>query len=164
MSGGWNRSLDLDIKELMQSSVRHVISLITEEEIDELKVNSLGHKLQLNGLKWYHLPTPDTEVPSEKWMIESLRLIIKLIPNFHSRERVVVHCKGGISRAGVFACLVLWIMGEDDMKNAISLVRLLRDPRGINQKQEQHLLDFAENYQAWIQGMCQLTQWQEEIR
>ena len=163
MSGGWDRDLDLDIKELKKSNVGHVISLITIEEIQELKVNSLGHKLQINEITWHHLPTPDTEVPSEEWMMESLRIIVKLMPNFYSGERVVVHCKGGISRAGIFTCLVLWMMGHDEMDDNIDLVRRLRDYRGINQKQEQHLLDFAENYQTWIQGMCQLDQWQEGL-
>ena len=164
MSGGWDRDMDLDIKELKGARVGHVISLITIEEIRELKVNSLGNKLQMNEITWHHLPTPDTKVPSEEWMIESLRLIVKLMPNFYSGERVVVHCKGGISRAGIFTCLALWIMGHDEMEDAIDLVRKWRDSRGINQKQEQHLLDFAENYQTWIQGMCQLEQWQEGMR
>jgi ADP-ribosyl-[dinitrogen reductase] hydrolase len=164
MSGGWDRDLDLDIKELKGARVGHVISLITIEEIRELKVTSLGNKLQMNEITWHHLPTPDTEVPSEEWMIESLRLIVKLMPNFYSGERVVVHCKGGISRAGIFTCLALWIMGHDEMEDAIDLVRMLRDSRGINQKQEQNLLYFAENYQTWIQGMCQLEQWQEGMR
>jgi ADP-ribosyl-[dinitrogen reductase] hydrolase len=164
MSGGWDRDLDLDIKELKESNVGHVISLITIEEMRELKVTSLGQKLQINEITWYHLPTPDTEVPSEKWMIESLRIITEIMPNFYSGERVVVHCKGGISRAGVFTCLALWMMGHDEMEDAIDWVRGLRDSRGINQKQEQNLLYFAEHYQTWIQRMCQLDQWQEGMR
>ena len=126
MSGGWDRDLDLDIKELKKSNVGHVISLITIEEIQELKVNSLGHKLQINEITWHHLPTPDTEVPSEEWMMESLRIIVKLMPNFYSGERVVVHCKGGISRAGIFACIVVWLLSGFDMPRAISMVREMR--------------------------------------
>lgn len=164
MSGGWNRNLDLDIEKLKESDVGHVISLITFEEMRELKVTNLGKKLGINQIIWHHLPTPDTEVPSEGWMIESIRAIMQLSSNFYSGKRVVVHCKGGISRAGVFASMVLWLLSEIPMSNAIAMIRNMRDNRGINKNQENHLLDFAENFQDWIQSICHLDQWHEGMR
>ena len=163
MSGGWNRSMDLDIRELKKAEVGHVVSLVTTEEMQELEVMDLGKKLHAAGLTWYHLPTPDAEVPTDRWAIHSIRTIIKLMPNFSEGKRVIVHCKGGISRAGIFTCMVIWLMTELPMSKAIEMVRDLRDRRGINKQQEQYLLDFEVNYQTWVQGICQLGQWQEEM-
>ena len=75
MSGGWNRSMDLDIRELKKAEVGHVVSLVTTEEMQELEVMDLGKKLHTAGLTWYHLPTPDAEIPngiSDRWAIQSL--------------------------------------------------------------------------------------------
>ena len=94
MTGGWDRDLDLDIRELKKANVGHVISLITKEEIRELRVKNLGKKLQFNRIEWYHAPTPDEEVPDKMWFIRSLTIIKQVMPNFCSGKRVVVHCKG----------------------------------------------------------------------
>lgn len=165
MTGGWDRDIDLDIRELRKSNVKHVISLITKEEMNELKVKNLGKKLQHNGIEWYHAPTPDEEVPDHKWFVRSLSIIKQIMPNF-SRDgtRVVVHCKGGISRAGMFACIVAWLMSKRlDMDEAISMFREMRDPRGINKSQEQYLLDYESNWQTWVQNSIVADQWLEEM-
>ena len=72
MTGGWDRDLDLDIRELKKANVGHVISLITKEEMEELRVKISGKKLQFNRIEWYHAPTPDEEVPDKMWFIRSL--------------------------------------------------------------------------------------------
>ena len=85
------------------------------------------------------------------------------MPNFYSGKRVVVHCKGGISRAGVFTCIVVWLLSRFDMTSAISMVREMRDPRGINEGQEQFLLDYEKNWQTWIQNNTVADEWLEEM-
>ena len=163
MTGGWDRDLDLDIRELKKANVGHVISLITKEEMRELRVKNLGKKLQFNRIEWYHAPTPDEEVPDKMWFIRSLTIIKQVMPNFCSGKRVVVHCKGGISRAGIFTCIVLWLISGLDMKSAISMVRRLRDRRGINPAQENYLLECENNWQVWIQENTVSDEWLEEM-
>ena len=163
MTGGWDRDLDLDIRELKKANVGHVISLVTKDEMEELRVKHLGKRLQSNGIQWYHAPTPDEEVPDKLWFIRSLSIIKQVMPNFYQGKRVVVHCKGGISRAGIFACIVVWLLSGFDMPRAISMVREMRDARGINPKQEQFLLDYETNWQTWIQNDTIADEWLEEM-
>lgn len=165
MTGGWDRDIDLDIRELRKSNVKHVISLITKEEMNELKVRNLGKKLESNRIDWYHAPTPDEEVPDHKWFVRSLSIIKQVMPYLNrDGTRVVVHCKGGISRAGMFACIVVWLMSKQlDMDKAISMFREMRDHRGINQAQEQYLLDYESNWQTWVQNSIVADHWLEEM-
>ena len=132
--------------------------------MNELKVKNLGKKLQHNGIEWYHAPTPDEEVPDHKWFVRSLSIIKQIMPNLYTGKRVVVHCKGGISRAGMFACIVAWLISKRlDMDEAISMFREMRDPRGINKAQEQYLLDYESNWQTWVQNSIVADQWLEEM-
>ena len=163
MTGGWDRDIDLDIRELKKANVGHVISLITKDEMQELGVKNLGKKLQSNRIDWYHAPTPDEEVPNHMWFISSLSIIKQVMPNLYTGKRVVVHCKGGISRAGIFTCIVVWLISGFDMISVISMVREKRDHRGINKSQEQYLLDYESNWQTWVQNSIVDDQWLEEM-
>ena len=82
MTGGWDRDLDLDIRELKKANVGHVISLVTKDEMEELRVKHLGKRLQSNRIQWYHAPTPDEEVPDKLWFIRSLSISNKLCQIF----------------------------------------------------------------------------------
>ena len=163
MSGGWNRDLELDVRELKYAKVGHVISLITHQEMRQLKVTNLARKLDKYDISWHHLPTPDARVPDPRWTLKAIKVIVEIMANFHTGERVVVHCKGGISRAGMFACLTQWLLSDIEMSDAIGLVRDRRDKRGINIEQESYLMEFSETYQTWMQGTCRLDQWQEDM-
>ena len=72
MTGGWDRDLDLDIRELKKANVGHVISLVTKDEMEELRVKHLGKRLQSNRIEWYHAPTPDEEVPGDTRQIPNI--------------------------------------------------------------------------------------------
>ena len=151
------------IRDRKKANVGHVISLITKDEMDELKVKNLGKKLQSNRIDWYHAPTPDEEVPNHMWFVRSLSIIKQVMPNLYTGKRVVVHCKGGISRAGIFTCIVVWLISGFDMTSVISMVREKRDHRGINKSQEQYLLDYESNWQTWVQNSIVADQWLEEM-
>jgi hypothetical protein len=61
--------------------------------------------------------------------------------------------------------LVLWYgyYQDFDMPRAIAMVREMRDPRGINEEQEQFLIDYELNWQTWIQNNTVADEWLEEM-
>ena len=59
-------------------------------------------------------------------------------------EVAVIHCMGGLSRAGLFVSLYLWMRGMV-MHDAIEHVRAMRSPNCINFRQQRFLLSLAEN-------------------
>ena len=139
-TGGWDRQLDLDIESLKESGTTRIVSLVTDEDMELLQVTQLPESVQASGIEWTHLPLPDTTVPTRKWLLRSIKVFTELQTSIPEGERVVVHCMGGLSRAGTFVAIYLYLRGYS-MTEAIRRVRAERSPRCINTKQEAFLFD-----------------------
>lgn len=138
-TGSWERQLDVDIQALVDMGVNRLISLITEEDMEVLRVTELPDEVTRQGLDWDHLPLPDTTAPTEAWMERALPVFNRLIWAIPEGETVVVHCMGGLSRAGTFASIYLWLRGMT-MRASIELVRKTRSQNAINLRQVEFLL------------------------
>ena len=103
-----------------------------------LRVTELPQVITEQGMAWDHLPLEDTTVPSKAWLEAAKPVFSSLLTSIPDGENVVVHCMGGLSRAGTFISIYLWLRGSS-MKDAISRVRKERDPRAINSEQEAFL-------------------------
>ena len=137
-SGGWNRNLDQDISVLKSEGISTVVSLVEQVEMDFLRVPNLGQAIIQQGIDWIHLPFRDTTAPDNAWTTRFNTVKGGLIDSIQSGERIMVHCKGGLGRAGTVTALLLIELGlvVDD---AISLVRKIRGADCINPKQEDFL-------------------------
>ncbi|MBT4407827.1 MAG: hypothetical protein HOC79_08160 [Euryarchaeota archaeon] len=139
-TGSWDRDLDLDLATLRDAGVDRLISLVTNEDMEVLRVLDLPHKVEEYGLEWNHLPIADTTVPDKVWLSEAEPVFAHLLKSIPKGECVVVHCMGGLSRAGVFAAMFFWLRGMA-MRDAIAHIRANRSLRCINQRQEEFLLN-----------------------
>lgn len=138
-TGSWDRQLDVDVQALVEMGVTHLISLITEEDMQMLRVTDLPDELARSGLEWAHLPLPDTTAPTRAWMERARPVFDRLLYAVPKGEVAVVHCMGGLSRAGTFVCIYLWLRGMA-MRDAIHRVREERSPHAINARQVEFLL------------------------
>ena len=141
-TGSWDRQLGLDLQALVDMGVHRLISLITEEDMVMLRVEGLGEESQRMGLAWDHLPLPDTTAPTDAWMEGGMPVLEHLLNSIPDGEVAVVHCMGGLSRAGTFASMYLWLRGMG-MAEAIQRVREERSPHAINHRQVEFLLSLA---------------------
>ena len=138
-SGGWNRNLDTDILAIHEAGATKVVSLVEDVEMAILRVPGLGDAVISQGMDWYHLPFPDTTAPDNKWMEQFMLVRSQLIESIKEGEKIVIHCKGGLGRAGTVAAILLNELGLE-MSDAISLVRKVRSSDCINPTQEEFLL------------------------
>ncbi len=135
-SGGWNRNLDIDIDALAETDVSTIISLIDEQEIVELRVQGLGETIQKKkGIEWIHLPFEDTTFPNKSWFRKFNRHLEKIAEQIVNGESTIIHCKGGLGRAGTVSCILMNYFGIE-MDDAIKLVRKTRSQNCINPTQE----------------------------
>jgi hypothetical protein len=124
-TGAWERDLGIDLDAIAAWDARLVLSLIETEELLALKVPHLGKEILRRGMVWRHMPIADYSVPTEafeeQWLTTG-REIRKLLRN---GDDVLVHCKGGLGRAGMIAARLLVELGTDP-ELAIRYVRQVR--------------------------------------
>ncbi|MGE4280880.1 MAG: cyclin-dependent kinase inhibitor 3 family protein [Magnetospirillum sp.] len=124
-TGAWARDLPTDVKAIADWGAKLVLTLVEPAELQSLKVPFLGHEVRHHGMEWLHLPIADFSVPDDQfesqWQVHgpTIRAMLR------QGDDIVVHCKGGLGRAGMITARLLAEMGmvPDD---AIRMVRKAR--------------------------------------
>lgn len=124
-TGAWARDLAADVDAIAAWGAKLVLTLLEPAELQVLKVPTLGHEIQLRGMDWRHLPIADFSVPNarfeEQWQTHGrdIRTLLR------DGSDVLVHCKGGLGRAGMIAARLLAELGTPP-DDAIRMVRAAR--------------------------------------
>ena len=143
ISGAWARDLAADLDAIASWGATAVVSLITDEEIDYLGVRGLAGAVHERHMEWWHVPIRDGRPPGldfeEGWAAAGEAIRDRLRAGFD----VLVHCKGGLGRAGTVAArlLVEFGAGADE---AMRRVRAARSQYAIETRsQEGHVAECA---------------------
>lgn len=123
--GRWRRDLDADLAMVRDWGAVAVVTLIEDQEFEALGVTELPQRVQRLGLGWHHLPIPDGGVPDYGFDIRWRYSGLALRQALHRGERVFVHCRGGLGRAGMVSARLLVELGES-AGEAIRRVRAVR--------------------------------------
>jgi ADP-ribosyl-[dinitrogen reductase] hydrolase len=110
-TGGWDRDLGLDLDAIASWGAAAVVTLVEEHELRALQVTGLGDAVRDRHMDWLHLPIRDVSVPCSRfeaaWHVAGSGLRDRLRAGFD----VVVHCKGGLGRAGMIGARLLAELG-----------------------------------------------------
>jgi len=110
-TGAWARDLAADLGVIQAWGARLVLTLVEPAELKALKVPKLGAEIKGLGIDWRHLPIADYSVPTEaferQWETHGRDIRALLC----SGGDVLVHCKGGLGRAGMMAARLLVELG-----------------------------------------------------
>lgn len=124
-TGAWERDLGVDLDVIAAWGAKLVLTLVEPEELTALKVPQLGHEIRQRGIEWRHLPIADFSVPTEafeqQWTVQGREIRTML----RDGDNVLVHCKGGLGRAGMIAARLLVELGMEPGE-AIRSVRRVR--------------------------------------
>lgn len=138
LSGSWARDLDIDLDVIENWGAAAVVTLIEDHEMASLGVTGIGDAVSTRNMSWYHLPIPDVTAPTsgfeKQWQVAGAELRDLLRTGFN----IVVHCKGGLGRAGTVAARLLIELGWSS-SDAIAEVRLVRPGAIETIEQEKHL-------------------------
>jgi hypothetical protein len=88
---------------------------------------------------WFHLPIVDVSVPSEEFEQEWILAGEQLRSLLRDGQNVLVHCRGGLGRAGMIAARLLVELGKDP-KHAIASVRAARGPGAIETRAQEEFI------------------------
>jgi len=110
-TGAWERDLGIDLDLIAAWGAKLVLTLVEPAELIALKVPMLGAEVHRRGIQWCHLPIADYSVPGKKFEEQWLTQGQAVRAMLRQGEDVLVHCKGGLGRAGMMAARLLVELG-----------------------------------------------------
>nr|WP_137830562.1 ADP-ribosylglycohydrolase family protein [Methylobacterium sp. L1A1] len=137
-TGCWNRALPTDIQAISDWGATTLVTLIENHEIEALQVGGLEAECQLHGIDWLHLPIPDVSTPTDEFEAAWMTVGEGVRSRLRNGLNVLVHCKGGLGRAGTIAARLLVELGANPEK-AIQRVREARPGAIETVEQERHV-------------------------
>ncbi|KAI8583155.1 hypothetical protein K450DRAFT_224472 [Umbelopsis ramanniana AG] len=152
-----NRDLDLDFARLnRQFGITTIVCCLNDAELSFLgapwpRYYEMATK---NNIEILRLPMMEGSCPHT---IEEIDIVIDLVSEKMSRgENVLTHCRGGVGRAGLFACC--WLLKSrfcHTSERAIRYVRMRRSPKSIEtMRQAEFIIHYARYINKLIEHPC----------
>jgi ADP-ribosyl-[dinitrogen reductase] hydrolase len=111
LTGPWARDLSLDLDAVADWNAAVVVTLVEPDELERLKVPALGEAVRARHMEWLHLPIRDRGVPGEDFEAAWVEVGERLRDRLRAGFNVLVHCMGGLGRAGTIASRLLVELG-----------------------------------------------------
>lgn len=137
----WQRDLDIDLEAIRAWGANLALSLLVEDEFALLRVPRLGEGFGGRGIAWHHLPIRDLGSPDEAFHAAWPASGTAAISVLRAGGKVLVHCRGGLGRAGTVACMLLMELGAN-CPEALQKVRTARPGAVETPKQERYLATY----------------------
>ena len=145
-----NEWLEDEIKGLVDHRIDVIVSLLTNEENDELGLTSEAEVARQQGTAFTSFPIPDYGVP------ESHRSVLDLVRHLElllsQGKSIAIHCRQGIGRSSVMAAC----LPSTSTCNVDDCFKQIREARGANvpdtDEQFQWVRSFAEKASADLVG------------
>ncbi|MBY5923154.1 hypothetical protein [Ferrimonas balearica] len=110
---GLDGKLKEDVARLAAAGVAAVVTTLTDEELTNLGIPTLGQEVEAAGMQWFHLPVKDKSLPDAGFEARWAEAREELTALMESGQRVSVHCRGGTGRTGLVAAKLLLESGAD---------------------------------------------------
>ncbi|MFN3686432.1 ADP-ribosylglycohydrolase family protein [Salinarimonas sp.] len=136
LSGAHARDLAADLDAIAAWNAAAVVTLVEPFELEALAIPTLGEEVRRRFMEWHHHPIVDGDVPDAAFEAAWPDLSARLRRLLDCGGRVLVHCKGGLGRAGSVAARLL-VEGGVAADAAIGTVRAAR-PGAIETRAQEH--------------------------
>lgn len=137
-----HEDLGLEAKHWVKLHVSTVVSLLMREEAKELGLENEEKLCKQHGIDFINFPIKDRHTPES--YLQTKSLIDRLTLKVESKEKVLIHCRGGIGRASIIAGAILVKQGHA----AQTTLKLISEKRGLGvpdtEEQARWLADFEE--------------------
>jgi ADP-ribosyl-[dinitrogen reductase] hydrolase len=122
----WDRELAADVQALVSEyETDHLVCLLEDEELPVLHIAGLEATVRQAGIAFHRLRVADGDVPRDP--VAFGRLVSDICGWSAAGEIVVIHCKGGLGRAGTVGGCVLRVAGSNG-DQALSALHTARGP------------------------------------
>ena len=141
----WNRDLVRDLDTIRLWGATSMITAMESEEMRKLGVGELGNAATKACLQWFHVPIADGEVPDERFDESWPKVAPTVLQELRADHRVLVHCRGGLGRTGMIACLLLIELGMSPLVG-LHAVRRARPGTVETREQEAFVLKYRPKF------------------
>jgi protein-tyrosine phosphatase len=117
--------LQESLEQLRDQGVKAIVTLITDEEMKEMKVTTLGTNAEELGIRWYHFSIEDDRVPDENFATGWAEASPELHQVLKDGGKVAIHCMGGSGRTGMVTAHLLLEKGWE-LPKIVQQVKNLR--------------------------------------
>jgi ADP-ribosyl-[dinitrogen reductase] hydrolase len=135
----WDRDLDIDLTVIQQWGAEVVVTLVEHHELGLLHVLSLPDAVARHRMRWVHLPIRDVSVPDQTFEARWATTGFELRNLLRRGGSILIHCRGGLGRAGTIAARLLVELGMD-AQSAIDAIRHVRPGAIETHEQEMYVL------------------------
>jgi protein-tyrosine phosphatase len=141
----WDRDLELDLQRLREVyETKILVCLLEDGEMADLRIPDLVPWAEALGMRVWRCPVQDGFVPTAHALPLYSEVISEALSAVGMGDTVVVHCRGGLGRAGTFAaCCVVTATGAP-AGEAIRAVREARTGAIENEIQEGFIERYAQ--------------------
>jgi len=129
----FGRTLDEDLRVLVDLGVQHVFTMMTTGELAVLGVPELFERVRASGIASHTLAIDDGRAPDD---VSGHAIARAIADRVRGGERVVVHCRAGLGRTGTMVAATLVELGLTP-ENAILEVRRARGSRSIETAEQE---------------------------
>lgn len=130
----YQRDVVLDVRAMQGMGITLVICLIADIEIRSIGCNIKQYEAscQKSGIELFKYPIVEMAPPKDL-NIWNEQVVLKAVKHIlEGKGNVLIHCRGGIGRAGTLACNILSSLFEfKSSKHLIKYVREHRDKRCV---------------------------------
>jgi len=140
----WSRSLEADLERLKSDfGVTSILCLLSQAELTSLKLRHYAEDVQSKGISLLMFPIVEMGAPES--VQKTARIIERILAKLKEGEVMIIHCRGGVGRAGLIAsCLLLQLRMATSPTDAISKIRKLRCRGAVESySQEQFIAKYA---------------------
>jgi len=135
----WNRDLDTDLDRLKKLGVNTITPFLEDGELERLRIPGLVEAAKARGMRVRRFPFHDMGIPEN--IDDAVLFVRTVVQQFQKGERVLMHCNGGLGRAGTMAACVRLALGLDSgPEEAIATIRRLRGPRAIETREQERFV------------------------
>jgi protein-tyrosine phosphatase len=124
--GTWERDLAADLDRLVREFQMQVqVCLLEDHELHRLRIAALVEEAERRGVRVHRLPIPDGGVLPDVAPVRAL--VDQIVAAAQGGHTVVIHCAGGLGRAGIIGGCALVRLGASP-DEALEILRTRRSP------------------------------------
>lgn len=141
----WARDLDDDLDSIAFWGSRGVLTLLEDHEMisfglaRENELPLLAQEVLARKMAWLNVPIADKGVPGEIELSSIFHIAAAMESDIKAGAKILVHCNGGLGRAGMVAAIMLVAWGEAPAR-AIARVRDVRGPGAIETRAQEEMV------------------------